>query len=141
MLRFELEEDLINGRIAAGDLPELWRAGMERCLGIVPEDDAQGVLQDVHWSAGLFGYFPSYMLGNLYSAQMFAQAQKEIPDLEERIAVGDLVPLLTWLREKLHRFGKIYEPKEFIRRITGEELNTSYFMRYITNKYSRLYQL
>ena len=141
MLRFELEEKLINGRISVADLPHLWQEAMERTLGVVPEDDAHGVLQDVHWSAGMFGYFPSYMLGNLYSAQIFAQVKKEIPELNEHIAHGELANLLGWLREKVHRFGKIYEPKELMTLITGEEPDPSYFMRYITNKYSQLYQL
>lgn len=141
MLRFELEEKLINGRISVADLPHLWQEAMERTLGVVPKDDAHGVLQDVHWSAGMFGYFPSYMLGNLYSAQIFAQVKKEIPDLNEHIAQGDLASLLGWLREKVHRFGKIYEPKELMTLITGEEPNPSYFMSYITDKYSQVYQL
>ena len=141
MLRFELEEGLINGRIAVSELPELWRDAMERYLGIVPEDDTHGVLQDVHWSAALIGYFPSYMLGNLYGAQIFAQIKEEIPDLDERIARGEFGSLLEWLRRNVHRFGKIYEPKELIRRLTGESLNPSYFIYYITTKYSHIYSL
>jgi carboxypeptidase Taq len=141
MLRFELEEGLITGKIAVRDLPELWRDAMDRYLGIVPEDDAHGVLQDVHWSSGLFGYFPSYMLGNLYSAQIFATAKEEIPNLDERFAEGDFAPLLTWLREKVHRFGKIYEPKDLVKRITGEEPDSSHFVGYITDKYSEIYKL
>jgi len=89
----------------------------------------------------MFGYFPSYMLGNLYSAQIFAQVNKEIPDLCEHIVHGDLASLLGWLREKVHRFGKIYEPKELMTLITGVKPDPSYFMRYITDKYSQLYQL
>lgn len=141
MLRFELEEELINERIAVGDLPNLWRNAMNRYLGVVPEDDAHGVLQDVHWSAGLFGYFPSYMLGNLYGAQIFAAVKEEIPDLDERIAHGDLRSLLSWLREKVHCLGRIYEPKELIKRITGEKPAPSYFLHYITDKCSRVYQV
>ena len=141
MLRFELEEGLITGRIHTADLPELWRDAMQRYLGIVPEDDAHGVLQDVHWSAGLFGYFPSYMLGNLYSAQFFATARKEIPDLDEKIAQGNLKELLSWLRENIHQYGKMYEPKELIERVTGEAPDSSYFVRYIVDKYSDVYSL
>jgi len=141
MLRFELEEGLITGRIDTADLPELWRDAMQRYLGVVPEDDAHGVLQDVHWSAGLFGYFPSYMLGNLYSAQFFATARKEIPDLDEKIAQGNLKELLSWLRENIHQYGKIYEPKELIERVTGEAPDSSHFVRYIVDKYSDVYSL
>ena len=141
MLRFEFEENLINGRIAVKDLPSLWREAMERYLSVVPDDDAHGVLQDVHWGGAMFGYFPSYMLGNLYGAQMFAQVKKEIPDLTERITNGEMETLLSWLREKVHHLGKTCEPKELIKDITGEDLNPSYFMDYITAKYEHVYNL
>jgi len=141
MLRFELETGLIDGSIAVNDLPELWNKAMERYLGITPPDDAHGVLQDVHWSWGAFGYFPSYMLGNLYSAQIFAKLRSDLPDLDERIAAGDFIPLLSWLRENVHRFGGIYDPNELIERVTGEGLNPSYFVSYVTEKYSDIYRL
>ena len=141
MLRFELEEGLITGKIDTADLPELWRDAMKRYLGVVPEDDAHGVLQDVHWSSGLFGYFPSYMLGNLYSAQFFAAARREIPDLGEKIASGNLSELLAWLRKNIHQHGKMYEPKELIERVTGEKPDPSYFVRYIVDKYTDVYDL
>ena len=141
MLRFELEEGLITGKIAVRDLPELWCDAMNRYLGVVPKEDTEGVLQDVHWSSGLFGYFPSYMLGNLYSSQIFACVQKEIPDLDEHFARGDFAPLLTWLRERVHCFGMTYEPKDLLKRITGEDPDASYFVRYIEEKYSRIYKL
>lgn len=141
MLRFELEEGLITGKIDSADLPELWRDAMKRYLGVVPEDDAHGVLQDVHWSSGLFGYFPSYMLGNLYSAQIFAAARREISDLDEKIAQGRLSELLAWLRENIHQYGKMYELKELIERVTGQAPNSSYFVRYIVDKYSNIYGL
>jgi len=141
MLRFELETGLIDGSIPAGDLPALWNDAMERYLGITPLDDACGVLQDVHWSMGAFGYFPSYMLGNLYAAQIFAKLRSEIADLDERIASGDFEPLLAWLRENVHRLGGIYEPNELIERITGEGLDPSYFVTYVKEKYSDIYRL
>jgi len=141
MLRFEIEAGLIDGSIAVSDLPRLWNEAMERYLGIVPPDDAQGVLQDVHWSMGAFGYFPSYMLGNLYAAQMFATIRQELPDLDEQVAVGEFAPLLSWLRENVHRHGGIYEPKELIAKITGRTLDPSHFVRYVTTKYSDLYKL
>jgi carboxypeptidase Taq len=141
MLRFELEEGLISGRINVADLPDLWRDAMDRYLGVVPEDDASGVLQDVHWSSGLFGYFPSYMLGNLYSAQFFASALKDIPDLKDKISRGELSALLEWLRDRIHRHGKMYEPKELIERVTGAKPTGAYFMRYIVDKYTEIYGL
>lgn len=141
MLRFELEDGLINGRIEASDLPDRWREAMVRYVGVEPTDDAHGVLQDVHWSAGLFGYFPSYMLGNLYAAQLFATIRAEIPDLDRRIGRGDFAALLSWLRERVHRFGRIYEPKDLVKRVTGEDPDPSYFLRYIQAKYSEVYRL
>lgn len=141
MLRFELEEGLLNRRIEAKELPELWNEAMKRYLGIVPPNDAQGVLQDVHWSSGYFGYFPSYMLGNLYAAQLFKAAEKEIPDLQKRISRGELLPLREWQREKIHRFGRIYEPKELLERVTGEGPTPQHFLRYIKEKFSEVYKL
>ena len=141
MLRFELEEGLITGKIDVSHLPDLWRDAMKRYLGVVPDDDAHGVLQDVHWSSGLFGYFPSYMLGNLYSAQFFAAAHKDIEDLDAKIAEGRLSELLAWLRENIHRYGKMYEPKELIERVTGQAPDSSYFVRYIVDKYTDVYDL
>ena len=141
MLRFELEDGLINGKIVVADLPDLWRDAMGRYLGVTPTDDASGVLQDVHWSAGLFGYFPSYMLGNLYAAQVFATLQEETPDLDARIARGDFALLRGWLQDRVHRFGKVYEPKELVKRVTGKEPDSAYFLSYITRKYSEVYRL
>ncbi len=141
MLRFEIEEGLINGTTQARDLPDLWREAMREYLGVVPKTDAEGVLQDVHWSAGLFGYFPSYMLGNLYGAQIYAKAKEEIPDLEEGFARGDFAPLLRFLREKIHQDGRTYEPKDLVRRATGEEPDSRYFVRYVKEKYGEVYGL
>jgi carboxypeptidase Taq len=141
MLRFELEEGLINGKTKVEDLPELWRDAMGRYLGVTPEDDAHGVLQDVHWSSGLFGYFPSYMLGNLYGAQIFATLRDDMPDLDSKTAHGDFDDLLAWLHDKVHRFGKMYEPKQLVERITGKQPDSSYFVSYIKDKYTDIYDL
>ena len=141
MLRFDLEMELLDGTIRASDLPELWRDAMESYVGATPSDDASGVLQDVHWSSGLIGYFPSYMLGNLYAAQISGALREEIPTLDERIADGDFVPLLEWLRDRIHRFGAIYEPHELIDRITGGPLSPEPFLTYVTEKYSEIYRL
>jgi carboxypeptidase Taq len=139
MLRTELETGLIAGEIDVAELPERWNEAMQRYLGIVPANDAQGVLQDVHWSVGYFGYFPSYMLGHLYAAQMAAKMQVDVPDLDERIAAGDLQAMLGWLREHVHRHGGVYRPDELIRRITGEALEPAYFMQYVQKKYGEIY--
>ncbi|MGD9675214.1 MAG: carboxypeptidase M32, partial [Candidatus Bipolaricaulia bacterium] len=141
MLRFEIEAGLIDGSIAVADLPRLWNDAMKRYLGVVPPNDAQGVLQDVHWSQGSFGYFPSYMLGNLYAAQMLATIRKQLPNLDATIQKGDLKPLLGWLREHVHRYGAMYEPQEMMTRVTGEELNPAYFVRYVKEKFSAIYKI
>ncbi len=141
MLRFELEEALLNRRIEVKDLPDLWRDAMKRYLGVVPESDANGVMQDVHWAGGLIGYFPTYMLGNLYAAQIFHTAQQEIDDLPGKIRRGELLPLREWLREKIHRFGRIYEPKDLLQQVTGEGPNSQYFIDYVRTKFSEVYRL
>jgi len=141
MLRFEIEMGLLDGSIAVTDLPSLWNETIERYLGVVPPDDAQGCLQDVHWSMGAFGYFPSYMLGNLYAAQLLTAIRKEIPTLDDQVASGDFGTLLAWLRREVHDVGAIYEPKELIERITGETLDPSHFIAYVSEKYSEIYKL
>jgi carboxypeptidase Taq len=139
ILRFELESDLISGRLAVRDLPAAWNSKMEELLGLVPPDDARGCLQDVHWSAGLFGYFPSYALGNLYAAQFWAAMKKELPDIEARIASGDLASLLSWLRRNIHESGASYLPGELLERVTGASLDPRHFVSYLHQKYSRIY--
>ncbi|MHB8070382.1 MAG: carboxypeptidase M32 [Candidatus Cryosericum sp.] len=139
MLRFEIEEALINGKVQVADLPALWNAKMQEYLGVVPPDDAHGVLQDVHWSGGMFGYFPSYMLGNLYAAQFMATAREEIPDLDGEIAAGHLSVLREWQRTKIHQYGSLYDPKDLILRVTGKPLDYHYFTNAIKEKYSRIY--
>jgi carboxypeptidase Taq len=114
---------------------------MDRYVGATPSDDAEGVLQDVHWSSGMIGYFPSYMLGNLYAAQITTALREEIPSLDEQVAAGDFAPLLAWLRDRIHRFGAIYEPHELIDRITGGPLSPEPFLAYVTEKYSEIYGL
>jgi len=141
MLRFELETGLLNGSIRVADLPRLWNEAMEEYLGVVPPDAALGVLQDVHWSMGYFGYFPSYMLGNLYAAQIFATLRDEVPTLNQQVESGDLSVLLDWLRSKVHSHGAIYDPTDLIERISGKPLDPSYFVRYVVEKYTDIYQL
>ncbi len=139
ILRFELESDLISGRLAVRDLPAAWNAKMRELLGVEPPDDASGCLQDVHWAAGLFGYFPSYALGNLYASQFWAAMKRDIPDLDARIESGDLAAPLEWLRAGIHRPGAALLPGEIVRRVTGEELDKRHFVAYLNDKYSRIY--
>lgn len=141
MLRFEIEQDLIEGKTRAEDLPGIWNQKMEEYLGIIPSNDAEGVLQDVHWSLGAFGYFPTYTLGNLYSVQFYEQAKLEIPHLEDEIAAGQLMVLRQWLGQKIHRWGRMFTPDHLARRVTGKSLDPEPFLSYVERKYGELYQL
>ncbi len=139
LLRFELESDLVEGRLALADLPEAWNVGMRASLGVVPSDDAQGVLQDVHWSNGLIGYFPTYSLGNLLSVQLFEKAQSDIPSLAAQIEGGNFQALLNWLRENIHQHGRKFLPSQLINRATDKPLQASPYLRYLNQKYSEIY--
>jgi carboxypeptidase Taq len=123
------------------DLPTAWADGMERLLGIRPPDDARGCLQDVHWSGGSFGYFPTYTLGNLYAAQFFAKARAELGDLEEQFRRGEFLPLTAWLRRTIHREGQRYRAADLVAAITGEPLNPGYLLRHLAEKFEVLYGL
>jgi carboxypeptidase Taq len=139
ILRFEIEKGLIDGDIQSNELPELWNSKFEELLGIVPPDDTNGVLQDVHWSGGSIGYFPTYLLGNLYAAQIYNSALKKNPTLLEDFKKGNFSTLLTYLRENIHQYGSIYRANDLIKRVTGETLNPDYFMNYIKQKYYPIY--
>jgi carboxypeptidase Taq len=141
MLRFEIEQDLLEGKSEPEDLPALWNQKMEEYLGITPKSDAEGVLQDVHWSLGAFGYFPTYTLGNLYAVQFFEQAKLEIPHLEDEIAAGQLMVLKRWLGQKIHRWGRMFTPDHLVQRVTGTSLSPEPFLAYVEKKYGELYQL
>lgn len=141
MLRFEIEQDLIEGKTQPDDLPSIWNRKMEDYLGITPPSDAEGVLQDVHWSFGAFGYFPTYTLGNLYSVQFFEQAKLEIPHLEDEIAAGQLMVLRRWLEQKIHRWGRMFTPDHLAQRVTGGTISPDPFLAYLEKKYGEIYQL
>ncbi len=138
MLRFEIENDLINKKIEVKDLPEIWRTKMNDYLGVTPSNDREGVLQDVHWSYGSFGYFPTYALGNLYAAQFAAQMKKTIK-VDDILQSGNVQPVLDWLRKNIHTYGSLKWPKELVKDVTGEELNPKYFLDYIIKKYAKIY--
>jgi len=139
MVRFEIERALIEGDLDVDALPGVWKEKMKEYLGVVPESDADGVLQDVHWSGGAMGYFPTYTLGNLYAAQIFRQAKKEIPELNAQFEKGNLLPLKKWLNKKIHRWGRQYQSEDLIRRITGETLNPLYFIEELNEKFGDIY--
>jgi carboxypeptidase Taq len=141
MLRMELEIALMEGTLAIKDLPDVWNTRFQEYLGIAPPDNSQGVLQDVHWSGGMIGYFPSYALGNLIAAQLWELINRDIPDLPEQIKRGEFAPWLAWLREKIHVHGSKYEPQELIQKVTGSKIDSAPYMRYLTSKYSQIYGL
>ncbi|OGM01936.1 hypothetical protein A2115_03700 [Candidatus Woesebacteria bacterium GWA1_41_8] len=137
-LRFGLENGIINNKLKVEDLPEIWRSKMKDYLGVVPKTDREGVLQDVHWSHGMLGYFPTYTLGNLYAAQFAVKLKKQL-DFDKLAGTGNLAPILSWLRKNIHQYGSLYWPKELIKKVTGEELKPDYFLAYIKDKYTKLY--
>ncbi|OGF55674.1 MAG: carboxypeptidase [Candidatus Fraserbacteria bacterium RBG_16_55_9] len=139
MLRFELENALLEGRVKVKDLPKVWNAKMEEYLHVVPPNDGQGVLQDIHWSQAYMGYFPTYSLGNLMSAQLFQCATQEIPSLPQQIGSGQFRDLLDWLQKNVHRHGRKLTMAELLQRITGKPLEAQSYLAYIREKYSDIY--
>lgn len=140
MVRYEIEKQLFEGKLDVADIPAKWNTAYKSYLNIDVPDDARGCLQDVHWSHGSFGYFPTYSIGSFYAAQFYHWAQQQIPDLEEQIVNGNFTPLLKWLRENIHQHGKLHSADELCQRITGESLSFSYFMNYAKQKYDQLYR-
>jgi carboxypeptidase Taq len=139
ILRFELESGLMAGRIEVRDLPARWRAGMRASLGVEPPDDRLGVLQDIHWSAGLFGYFPTYALGNLYAAQFMEQMKRDLPDLDARVARGELGAVKAWLNRAIHVHGRIWPARELCARVTGAALSAEPLMRHLRARCAEIY--
>jgi carboxypeptidase Taq len=134
ILRFELEQDVVDDRIALSELPAEWNARMEQYLGIQVPDDAHGVLQDMHWAGGSMGYFPTYALGNVISVQIWERALEELGDLDERFERGEFGDLREWLREHLYRLGSKFTPQETIERVTGSKIDAKPYLRYLREK-------
>jgi carboxypeptidase Taq len=141
MLRLELEIAMMEGSLAVKDLPEAWNSRMQDYLGIVPPNNRLGVLQDVHWSSGLMGYFPTYALGNLVSAQLWEKIEQDIPTVNEQIEKGKFDELLGWLRKNIHQHGAKFEPQVLVKRVTGSKIDPDPYMRYLTKKYTAIYGL
>ncbi|MBN4065946.1 carboxypeptidase M32 [Candidatus Amoebophilus asiaticus] len=139
LIRFELEKELISGNLTINDLPKAWNQKYKEYLDLDVPDVRLGVLQDIHWSYGNFGYFPTYSLGSFYAAQFFNKAQEDIGNLTSSIETGNMKPLLNWLREHIHQHGKFYSAEELCIKITGEKLNFKYFMEYAEKKFSDIY--
>jgi carboxypeptidase Taq len=141
IIRFQLEQSLINGDLAVTDLPEAWNAKYQDSLGIVPPRDSEGVLQDVHWSAGLIGYFPTYSLGNLYASQFYDAAEAELGDLDAMFANGNFAPLKDWLNTNVHAPGQRWSSSELGEKVTGESLSHDRLIKHLKKKLEPIYQL
>ncbi len=141
IIRYEIEKALFNEEIHVAELPEIWREKYEKYLGVTPEHDGEGVLQDIHWASGSFGYFPSYALGFIYGAQFKQALMKDLPQFDQLLREGNLLPVKRWFNRKVHQFGKMKEPLELVKDATGEDLNPAYFIDYLEKKYSALYRL
>jgi len=141
ILRFELGRDLVNGDLEPENLPEAWNDKMENLLGVRPDNDAEGCLQDIHWSWGNFGYFPTYSQGSVLAAQIYNQMEKDIDNLEEKIENGDFTVIQNWLDENIYQHGRRYKTEEFIEKITGEKPTAEYFIEHIEEKFNKIYEL
>ncbi|GAA4434973.1 carboxypeptidase M32 [Bremerella cremea] len=139
IIRFELEQALLSGDLQVKDLPGAWNEKYTQQLGITPTSDANGCLQDVHWSAGLMGYFPTYSLGNIYSAQLIEQAREDLGDLDAMFASGEFMPLLDWLRENVHQLGQCYPGDQLVERVCGDPIDSAPLIRYLRSKLGPLY--
>ncbi|HWF73249.1 MAG TPA: carboxypeptidase M32 [Solirubrobacteraceae bacterium] len=141
ILRFELEQELIAGRIAVEDLPEVWNERFQRYFGLEVPDDAHGVLQDVHWAAGLMGYFPTYAIGNLVAGQLWDRVRTDLPDLDAQTSAGELSELREWLREHVHRHGSKWSAREVLERVTGAPIAVAPFVTYLRDKVHGVYRM
>jgi carboxypeptidase Taq len=136
MLRFELEQEMINGRVELRDLPQVWNEKMWDYLGVEVPDDARGVLQDIHWSGGQIGYFSTYLLGTVMSVQIWRAVQRDVPDLDEQVGRGEFAALREWLGEHVHALGRMYPPQETLRRATGSTIAAGPYLEYLRQKYA-----
>lgn len=141
MIRYEIEKALFDGNLEVKDLPNKWNEKYEEYLGITPKNDAEGVLQDVHWSDGSFGYFPSYALGYMYASQFKNKMLEDLPHFNELLENGEIEPIKKWLNEKIHQYGKMKQPLEILKETTGEGLNAQYLINYLEEKYKEVYQI
>ena len=141
ILRYEIEKGLFDDSIEINSLPELWNSKMKEYLGIEPPNDTLGVLQDTHWSGAAFGYFPSYTLGAIYASQFYQTLLKDEPQLEKIIESGNLAIIREWLKQKIHKKGRLLSVPDLVQEITGEALNPTIFLKYLKQKYKNIYRL
>jgi carboxypeptidase Taq len=135
VLRFELEQDIFNGKVELRDLPQVWNERMHEYLGVEVPDDAHGVLQDTHWASGSIGYFSTYLLGTVMSVQIWEKVLEEVPDLEDQIERGEFGALRTWLGEHVHAHGAKFSPQETLERATGSRIDAKPYLAYLREKY------
>lgn len=141
ILRFEIENALIEDKIKVSELPDLWNEKMDEMLGVKPANDKEGCLQDMHWSGGDFGYFPTYAIGTIYSAQLFKKLAEDDPRVNEKIEKGEFDSILTWLNENVHKYGRLMDADDIIKKCCGEGLNSKVYVNYLKEKYYKLYGL
>jgi carboxypeptidase Taq len=141
MLRLELEIEILEGNLIVSDVPQAWNDRMNDYLGVAPPNDADGVLQDVHWSNGIFGYFPTYSLGNLVANQLWEKINEDLPELPDKVRKGDYSELLAWLREKVHRHGRKYKPDDLVKAVVGEGISPEPYLKYLNAKFGAVYDL
>lgn len=141
IIRYELEKQLLKKTLNVSDLPEAWNEKYTESLGVTPKTDTEGVLQDVHWSSGYIGYFPTYALGNLYSAQFLEELKQDVPQYTDAIESGNMESILSWLRENIHSKGSLLSPRQLLKEVTGEKLSSQKYIEYLTQKYSKIYNL
>ncbi len=141
LLRYDLERDLLSEKLSVADAPDAWNAGMESYLGLTPPSNAEGVLQDVHWSIGIFGYFPTYSLGNLLSVQIYEAALAAEPGLAAQLDTGEYAGLLAWLQENVYRHGRRLDPQDLVRQVTGRPMETAPYLAYLHRKFGEIYEL
>ncbi len=140
LIRYELEKEIFSGDCTVSELPKLWNQKYEEYLGVTPKSDAEGILQDIHWSMASFGYFPSYAIGSAIAAQLYYYMKQQMP-LDDYLKDGNMVPIREYLRDHIHKYGAVYPTNELLRKVTGEEFNPDYYIRYLTEKYTKLYNL
>jgi carboxypeptidase Taq len=139
LIRYEIEKQILLKQVKVAELPELWNSLYKQYLGVTVPNDGQGVLQDIHWSHGSIGYFPTYSLGSFYAAQIFRKISQDIPALEDQIRQGNLLPVKQWLNENIHRHGRLYRAEDLCEKATGEKLNVDYFLTYLDEKLGKVY--
>jgi carboxypeptidase Taq len=140
IVRFQIEKALFNGKTSVDELPAIWNQKYEEYLGVKIENDAEGVMQDTHWSSGMYGYFPSYALGNIYSGHLIAQLTKDVQDWRSQLEKGNLKNVLNWLKQNVHSYGKLYDTTDLLKKITGKSIDAKPFLQYLQEKYSEIYR-